>query len=82
MYFPDLLGYRQIDTTHDIRKPVPKTIHGTPKPSKRELLDKLLTRMSKPVLSIDLRKYINMVKVMVHILLCCKLCLSYIDTFN
>ena len=39
-----------------IRKPVPKTFHGTPKPSKQELLDKRITRMSKPGPSIELRK--------------------------
>ena len=67
-----------LDTTRHIRKPVHKTFHGTPKPSKQELLDKRITRMSKPGPSIELRKYTYLAKVMVQALLCCKFCLSYI----
>ena len=45
-----------LDTTRHIRKPVPKTFHGTPKPSKQELLDTRIARLSKPGPSIELRK--------------------------
>lgn len=43
-------------TSGHIRKPIPKTFHGTPKPSKQELINLRLTRMSKPVPSIELRR--------------------------
>lgn len=45
-----------IQTLGHIRKPIPKTFHGTPKPSKQELLNERLTRMSKPVSNIKLSR--------------------------
>ena len=44
---------RLIYTNEYIHNPIPKTLYGTPKTSKQELIDERLTRMSKPVPRIE-----------------------------
>ena len=42
-----------LQTSKYIRKPIPRTFHGTPRPSKQDLIEQRLTRMAKPVPSIE-----------------------------